>query len=121
MRTVPVELSPGERVSAKRGFKRFAAGVLVLTSVFWPSAAPALDLDFLGLFGDKPPAPSQQALPYLLTFDIQDAPSGLKDALEQASTLYRTRLEPPPDGNTLARRAQGDLAPLIDALWGAGY
>lgn len=106
-------------MTAKRGFKRFAAGVLVFSALLWPSAAPAFD--FFGLFGDKPPAPSQQALPYLLSFDIADAPSGLKDALEQASTLYRTRLEPPPDGNTLVRRAQGDFAPMIDALWGAGY
>src|SRR5690606_39251973 len=31
------------------------------------------------------------------------------------------RQDPPPDGQTLVRRAEGDLAPLIDALWGAGY
>jgi len=78
--------------------------------------------DFFGLFGDdKPPAVSPQALPYLVTIDVADSPSGLKDALEQASVLYRTRQEPPVDGEALVRRAEADLAPLIDALWGAGY
>ncbi len=78
-------------------------------------------LDLFGLFGDdKPPAASAQALPYLIEFHTGDS-SDLKDALQQASTLYRTRQEPPPDGDTLVRRAEGDLAPMIDALWGAGY
>ena len=82
----------------------------------------ALAFDFFGLFGsDKPPAVSPQTLPYLLTFDVADSPSGLKDSLEQASVLYRTRQEPPADGEALVRRAEADMAPLIDAMWGAGY
>ncbi|MBS0536765.1 MAG: outer membrane protein assembly factor [Proteobacteria bacterium] len=88
--------------------------------------SPALAFDFFGLFGDdKPPAVSQQALPYLLEFQSGESSKSLdkdlKEALEQASTLYRTRQDPPPDGETLVRRAEGDLAPLLDALWGAGY
>jgi len=85
-----------------------------------PRSASAFD--FFGLFGDDtPPAVSQQALPYLLTFEVGEGSSDLKEALEQASTLYTARQDPPADGGTLVRRAQGDLAPMIDALWGAGY
>jgi translocation and assembly module TamA len=91
----------------------------VCAALWVPGSASAFD--FFGLFGDdKPPAASPQALPYLVEFQAGDS-SDLKDALEQASTLYRTRQEPPPDGETLVRRAEGDLAPMIDALWGAGY
>jgi len=86
------------------------------------AAGPAAAFDLFGLFGDdKPPAASRQALPYLIEFEIDDGPSDLKDTLQQASTLYRTRQDPPPDGETLVRRAESDLAPMIDALWGAGY
>ena len=28
---------------------------------------------------------------------------------------------PPSDGDSLARRAQADFGPLLDALWGLGY
>lgn len=81
----------------------------------------ALAFDFFGLFDDdKPPPASAQALPYLIEFQTGES-SDLKDAIQQASTLYRTRQEPPPDGDILVRRAEGDLAPMIDALWGAGY
>lgn len=85
-----------------------------------PCSASAFD--FFGLFGDdKPPAASPQALPYLLGFQVGQGSSDLKEALEQASTLYLTRQDPPADGETLVRRAESDLAPMIDALWGAGY
>src|SRR6202021_3900870 len=38
-----------------------------------------------------------------------------------ASALYSLRKYAPADGEALARRAQSDFAPVIDALWGAGY
>ena len=41
--------------------------------------------------------------------------------MKDASSLYSLRKDAPPDGEALARRAQGDFAPVIDALWGAGY
>ena len=107
------------RIGGWQSPRWFVAAIFFCGVALAPVSASAFDL--FGLFGDKPPAPSQKALPYLLTFDVGDAPSDLKDALEQASTLYRTREDPPPDGETLVRRAEADLAPLLDALWGAGY
>jgi translocation and assembly module TamA len=79
------------------------------------------DLDFFGLFGDKPTAPNLKTLPYKIEFDVADAPSDLTQALKDASILYRLRTDAPADGQTLVRRAQTDLAPLLDAMWGAGY
>jgi translocation and assembly module TamA len=79
--------------------------------------------DFFGLFGsdDKPPEVSRAAIPYALTVEVAGDPSGLKDTVRDASSLYSLRKDPPPDGEALARRAQSDFAPVIDALWGAGY
>jgi translocation and assembly module TamA len=106
--------------AAWRQYRQFAALCLLSTALLRP--CPAHAFDFFGLFGDdKPPSASPQALPYLLSFYIGEASGDLKEALQQASTLYRTRRDPPLDGEALARRAQGDLAPLTDALWGAGY
>lgn len=100
--------------------RRFAIGCGLGAALF--GSSPTLAFDFFGLLGDdKPPAASQQALPYLLEFQTAESSKDVKQALEQASTLYRTRQDPPPDGETLVRRAEGDLAPLIDTLWGAGY
>jgi translocation and assembly module TamA len=79
--------------------------------------------DFFGLFGsdDKPPEVSRAAIPYALTVEVAGDPSGLKNTVRDASSLYSLRKDPPPDGEALARRAQSDFAPVIDALWGAGY
>lgn len=101
--------------------RRLAVSASVCAALWAPSNASAFDFDIFGLFGDdKPPAASPQALPYLVEFQAGGS-SDLKDALEQSSTLYRTRAEPATDGDTLVRRAEGDFAPMIDALWGAGY
>jgi len=103
-----------------RDVRRIAIGCCLGAALLGPVEARAFD--FFGLFGnDKPPAVSKTALPYLIEFQIDGSSKDLKEALEQASVLYRTRQDPPPDGQTLVRRAEGDLAPLIDALWGAGY
>ena len=102
-----------------RNVGRVAIGFCIGAALLGPGQA--LAFDFFGLFGDKPPAVSRTALPYLLEFQTGESSKDLKEPLEQASTLYRTRQDPPPDGETLVRRAEGDLAPLIDTLWGAGY
>lgn len=83
------------------------------------AAGRAQAFDFFGLFGDSIPEPSQAALPYEVTFESQ---GGSVDGLmEQASNLYGLRRDAPPDGRSLTARAQTDFAPVIDALWSAGY
>jgi translocation and assembly module TamA len=79
--------------------------------------------DFFGLFGsdDTPPPISRAAIPYSFTVQVTGDASALKDSVKDASSLYSLRKDAPPDGEALARRAQGDFAPVIDALWGAGY
>jgi translocation and assembly module TamA len=89
------------------------------------AGAPAQAFDFLnpfGLFGPKEEvaSPRGDAIAYGLSFDGVDDKS-LRLALQDASTLYRLRQEPPPDGDGLVRRAEADLPRLTDALWGAGY
>jgi translocation and assembly module TamA len=94
------------------------AGAIVLSD--WTVAEA---FDFFGLFGsdDKPPEASRAAIPYMLTVEVAGDPSGLKDTVRDASSLYSLRKDAPADGEALARRAQSDFAPVIDALWGAGY
>src|SRR5260370_30794516 len=78
--------------------------------------------DFFGLFGsdETPPAVSQDALPYTVAFEAADADKALTNFLKDASSLYRLRQDPPPDGETLARPAQNDFAPPVSTLWGPG-
>ena len=96
----------------------FAACAIVFSD--W-SVAQAFD--FFGLFGsdDTPPPVSRTAIPYTLTVQVTGDASGLKDSVKDASSLYSLRKDAPHDGEALARRAQSDFAPVIDALWGAGY
>jgi translocation and assembly module TamA len=79
--------------------------------------------DFFGLFGsdDTPPAVSRAAISYSFTVQVTGDVSALKDSVKDASSLYSLRKDAPADGEALARRAQSDFAPVIDALWGAGY
>jgi translocation and assembly module TamA len=78
--------------------------------------------DFFGLWGsdESPPLVSRTAISYSVTIDAGGDKS-LKSAIEDASSLYKLRNDAPPDGDALARRAQGDCGPIIDAMWGAGY
>jgi translocation and assembly module TamA len=91
------------------------------------SIAPAQAFDFFGLFGssEKPPEVAPDALSYSLQFEIsgQDPAdkTDLKQALRDASTLYKLRQDRPIDGEALYRRAQSDLGPMLDALWALGY
>ncbi|WP_343232592.1 autotransporter assembly complex family protein [Microvirga antarctica] len=90
-------------------------------AVFERSEAQALDL--FGWFGSKetPPTPSAQSLPYVVTFAVEGDAKAVEQTLKDTSGLYRLRNEPPAEGDSLARRAQADFGPLLDALWGLGY
>ena len=79
--------------------------------------------DFFGLWGsdETPPPVSRTAISYAVTVDIEGGDGALKTAVTDASSLYTLRKDPPPDGDALARRAESDFGPIIDAMWGAGY
>jgi translocation and assembly module TamA len=83
---------------------------------------PASAFDLFGLFASEPepPAPSPAALPYTLRITGTDDSDVLR-ALQDTSSLYRLRQEPPPDGEGLLRRAESDRAKLADVLSGYGY
>ena len=96
---------------------------LVASVIVFNDWAAAQAFDFFGLFGsdDTPPPVSRASIPYTLTVEIAGDDGALKSAVRDASSLYSLRKDAPPDGEALARRAQSDFAPVIDALWGAGY
>ena len=79
--------------------------------------------DFFGLWswGETPPPISRTAIAYSVTINVEGGGGSLKNAIQDASSLYKLRKDPPPDGDALARRAQSDFGPIIDAMWGAGY
>ena len=79
--------------------------------------------DFFGFFGsdDTPPPVSRASIPYTLTVEVAGDDSALKSGIRDASSLYSVRKDAPGDGEALARRAESDFGPIIDALWGAGY
>lgn len=77
--------------------------------------------DFFGLFGEKPPKVSQQKLPYMLQIGSKTTKSGMVQAIQDTSILYKLRLEAPRDGEELVRRAEADLPRIIDTMWGYGH
>ncbi|HZZ25291.1 MAG TPA: outer membrane protein assembly factor, partial [Roseiarcus sp.] len=95
-----------------------AASVIVFSD--WTAAQA---FDFFGLFcsDDTPPPVSRASIPYTLTVEVTGDDGALKSAVRDASSLYSLRKDAPADGEALARRAESDFAPVIDALWGAGY
>ncbi len=96
--------------------------VLLSGTALLNGAGPAGAFDFFGLWpDDKPPAINAQSLPYQVTFTCQDCSGTTKQALQDASNVYKLRQEPPLDGDSLTRRATQDLPRLLDAMWGAGY
>ncbi len=83
----------------------------------------ALAFDFFGLWGsdESPPPVSPTIISYAVTVDVDGGDAALKNAVMDASSLYKLRKDAPPDGDALARRAESDFGPIIDAMWGAGY
>ena len=79
--------------------------------------------DFFGLWSSEDSAPpvSRTAISYSMAIDVAGGDRGIRNAVMDASSLYKLRKDAPPDGEALARRAASDFAPVIDALWGAGY
>ena len=98
------------------------AGLLALMVGLAPVGS-AHAFDFFGLFGrgETAPEPSADALPYDLTIDVVGDDATIRTAIQDISTLQQLRGDAPPDAGALARRAQGDILPVIDALWGLGY
>jgi translocation and assembly module TamA len=95
------------------------SGVLVTVCIFEPAKASAFD--FFGLFGSEaPPSPSATTLPYEVTFTIQGDES-VKSPLQESSSFYKLRQDPPPDAQSLVQRLEADFGPMVDALWGEGY
>ncbi|MFE1602356.1 autotransporter assembly complex protein TamA [Methylobacterium sp. ID0610] len=107
--------------ATRRWGVRGRPGALALVACLL-GAPEARAFDVFGLFGSEeaPPAPRPDAVAYAVR--IQGAEDDdLLSALQDASTLYRLRTEPPPDGEGLLRRAEADATRLVDALWGFGY
>ncbi len=98
-----------------------ALGVAVAAALAGAGAPPAAAFNLFGLFGsDETPEPSAAALPYEVEFESRGE-DGLGSRMQSASNLYALRRDAPPDGDVLVQRARADFAPIIDALWGAGY
>ena len=81
----------------------------------------ALAFVFFGLWGsgETPPPVSRAAIPYKVTIDVTGGDRALKNAVIDASSLYKLRKDAPPDGEALARRAMSDFGPVIRTLFGA--
>src|SRR5882757_5396451 len=109
------------RLRSRRPFGSLILCIVACAALAVAGRAEAFD--FFGLFGsdETPPPVSADALAYTVAFEAGDADTALVTALKDASSLYRLRQDAPPDGDSLARRAIGDFAPLVDTLWGAGY
>ena len=87
--------------------------------------APARAFDplvFFGLREEPSPAPGPQTASFSLAVTVEGGKNGdVEQALRDASTLARLRLEPPADAESVVRLAEADLPRLFDALWGLGY
>jgi len=99
-----------------RRYACLLAGVLYVGT---PHASHAFD--FFGLFGERPPAVSAQAVAYQLDIQGLGADATALTAVRDVSILYRLRAEAPQNGDELVRRAEADLPRIVDALWGSGY
>ena len=70
---------------------------------------------------DSAPPVSRAAISYSVAIDVAGGDGGIRNAVMDASSVYKLRKDAPPDGEALARRAESDFGPVIDALWGVGY
>jgi translocation and assembly module TamA len=108
-------------LSARLGVRFVVALAAVMVACGLGDSAEAFD--FFGLWsrGESPPPISRTAIAYAVTINVEGGGGSLKTAVQDASSLYTLRKDAPPDGDALARRAQSDFGPIIDAIWGAGY
>ncbi len=97
--------------------------VLAASVVAFCALDSARAFDFFGLWSSEDSAPpvSLTAISYSVTIDVAGGDGGIRNAVMDASSLYKLRKDAPPDGEALARRAESDFGPVTDALWGAGY
>ncbi len=98
-------------------------GAFAASAALFAAPQGARAFDVFGLWGsdDAPPPVSKMAVSYKVTIDVSGGDGAVKTAVMDASSLYKLRKDPPPDGDALARRATNDFGPVIDALWGLGY
>ncbi|WP_131119045.1 autotransporter assembly complex protein TamA [Lichenihabitans psoromatis] len=94
---------------------------LVILAGLCVQAGPASAFSFFGLFGsDDPPKPSPTTLPYRVAFTVVGN-ADVTSALQDSSEFYKLRQDAPTDADALVQRLKADFAPMLDALWGAGY
>nr|WP_273511610.1 BamA/TamA family outer membrane protein [Phreatobacter oligotrophus] len=99
--------------------RRYACLLAGVLHVSTPQTSHAFD--FFGLFGERPPAVSTQAVAYQLDIQGLGSDATALTAVRDVSILHRLRAEAPQNGDELVRRAEADLPRIVDALWGSGY
>jgi translocation and assembly module TamA len=99
--------------------RRYACLLAGVLHVSTPQTSHAFD--FFGLFGERPPAVSAQAVAYQLDIQGLGSDATALTAVRDVSILHRLRAEAPQNGDELVRRAEADLPRIVDALWGSGY
>ncbi|MEI6987224.1 MAG: BamA/TamA family outer membrane protein [Rhodospirillaceae bacterium] len=83
--------------------------------------------DFFGLLGEdeEPPEPRTDALPYQMTVSsdeqVPEDDADLVRIIQDVSATWKLRLVPPANAETLIRRIDADLGPMLDTLWASGY
>ena len=110
------------RVLSARSSVRFVVALAAAMVACSPrDSAEAFDFFGLWSWGESPAPISRTAISYAVTINVEGGGGSLKNAVQDASSLYTLRKDAPPDGDALARRAESDFGPIIDAMWGAGY
>ena len=99
--------------------RRYACLLAGVLHVSTPQTSHAFD--FFGLFGERPPAVSTQAVAYQLDIQGLGSDATALTAVRDVSILHRLRAEAPQNSDELVRRAEADLPRIVDALWGSGY
>lgn len=77
--------------------------------------------DFFGLWGsdESTPPVSPTAISYARNGRRRGRRQRAQECGYTASSLYKLRKDAPRDGDALARRAENDFGPIIDAMWAA--